>query len=156
MESSSHCRDNLRMDGIAAVLDSANAPKANRLEAQHAFLEKRPLIWQSIQDGRFPRSYVSAGDKSFVGAPARTAIRCDFLLASKIVLGTRYAKDRISDLAQRDLLFNVLRYREVFPNRTGKKFYCCPKCTAKLYECVSSGVFRYIDNSKWKAIIEQR
>jgi hypothetical protein len=156
MESARSRRDNLRMEEIAAVLDSANASKGERLEAQDTFLEKRPQIWQSIQDGRFPRSYVSAGDKSFVGAPARTAIRCDFLMASKIALGTKYAKDTISDLAQRDLLFSVLRYREVFPNRTGKKFYCCPKCTGKLYECVSSGVFRYIDNSKWKALIEQR
>jgi hypothetical protein len=156
MESSGGRHDNLRMDAIAAVLDSAGAPKADRLAAQNTFLEKRPQIWRSIQDGEFPRSYVSAADKRFVGAPARTAIRCDFLLASKIALGTKYAKDRISDFAQRDLLFSVLRYRDVFPNRTGKKFYCCPKCTGKLYECVSAGVFRYIDNSKWKALIEQR
>ena len=43
-----------------------------------------------------------------------------------------------------------------FPNRTGKKFYCCPKCTSKLYECVSFKIFRYIDNEKWKAQIEGR
>lgn len=49
----------------------------------------------------------------------------------------------------------LLRYREVFPNRIGKEFYCCPKCTAKLYECVSAGAFRYIDNAKWKAEIEK-
>jgi hypothetical protein len=59
-------------------------------------------------------------------SPRRTAIRCDFLLASKMALGTKYAKDRISDLAQRELLFYVLRDREVLPNRTGKKFFCCP------------------------------
>ena len=51
-------------------------------------------------------------------------------------------------------LFYVLRDREVFPNRAGKKFYCCPKCTSKLYECVTFKVFRYIDNAKWKAAIE--
>ena len=92
--------------------------------------------------------------KKFVGAPRKTAIRCDFLLANKIALGKKYAADAICDLAQRDLLFRVLRDREVFPNRTGSKFYCCPKCTAKLYECVSAKVFRYIDNAKWKAAIE--
>jgi len=54
---------------------------------------------------------------------------------------------RDADAAQRDLLFYVLRDREVFPNRAGKKFYCCPKCTSKLYECVSSKIFRYIDNA---------
>jgi hypothetical protein len=97
---------------------------------------------------------VSADHKKFVGAPRRTAIRCDFLLASKIALGPKYHKDRIADAAQRDLLFYVLRDREVFPNRAGKKFYCCPKCTSKLYECVSSKIFRYIDNAKWKAQIE--
>ena len=48
----------------------------------------------------------------------------------------------------------VLRDREVFPNRSGKKFYCCPKCTAKLHECVSVKVSRYIDHAKWKAEIE--
>jgi hypothetical protein len=88
------------------------------------------------------------------GAPRKTAIRCDFLLASKIALGSIYKKDQISDFAQRDLLFSVLRDREVFPNRSGQNFYCCPKCTSKLYECVSSRVFRYIDNAKWKAEIE--
>jgi hypothetical protein len=76
------------------------------------------------------------------------------LRASKIALGRKYVGDPISDLAQRDLLFSVLRDREVFPDRTGSKFYCCPKCTAKLYECVSAKVFRYIDNEKWKAEIE--
>jgi hypothetical protein len=71
-----------------------------------------------------------------------------------MALGSRYQSDRIADNAQRDLLFSVLREREVFPERTGKKFYCCPKCTSKLYECVSFNVFRYIDNKKWKAQIE--
>jgi hypothetical protein len=47
-----------------------------------------------------------------------------------------------------------LRDREVFPSRCGNKFYCCPKCTAKVHECVSAKVFRYIDNAKWKAQIE--
>ena len=75
-------------------------------------------------------------------------------MASKAALGPKYARDHISDLAQRELLFYVLRDREVFPNRTGKKFYCCPKCTSKLYECVSAKVFRYVDNAKWKAEIE--
>lgn len=142
------------MKEIAEVLATASGPRAERLAAQKAFLRRRGDIWKDIQEGRFPATYVSVGRKKFVGAPRRTAIRCDFLLASKIALGPRYQKDRIADLAQRDLLFYVLRDREVFPSRTGKKFYCCPRCTSKLYECVSFGVFRYIDNAKWKAQIE--
>jgi hypothetical protein len=142
------------MKEIADMLNTASAPRTAWLKAQRAFLSKRSEIWKRIQDGRFPESYVSSGDKKFVRAPMRTAIRCDFLLASKIALGPKYTKDKISDLAQRDLLFSVLHYREVFPNRTGKKFYCCPKCTEKLYECVSANVFRYIDNAKWKAEME--
>ena len=142
------------MKEIAEVLNTAAGPKAERLAAQRAFLERRGEIWKDIQEGRFPGSYVSSGNRKFVGAPRRTAIRCDFLMASKISLGPKYGKDRISDLAQRDLLFSVLRDREVFPRRSGSKFYCCPKCTAKLYECVSAKVFRYIDNEKWKAAIE--
>jgi|SRR5215468_843785 len=142
------------MKEIVDVLNTASASKTERLRAQQAFLEKREEIWKSIQEGRFPDSYQSSGNKKFVGAPRRTAIRCDFLLASKIALGRNYIKDKISDLAQRDLLFSVLRDREMFPHRTGKKFYCCPRCTGKLYECVSAHVFRYIDNAKWKAAIE--
>jgi len=142
------------MREITDVLTSAGAPKAAQLRARKAFLSKRSRIWKRIQDGRLPESYLSRDGKKFVGAPARTAIRCDFLLASRMALGPKYMTDRISDLAQRDLLFSVLRYREVFPNRTGRKFYCCPKCTGKLYECVSVNAFRYIDNAKWKAEIE--
>src|SRR5262245_6604131 len=142
------------MREIADVLNTARGPKVVRLAAQRAFLRKRAEIWKDISEGRFPVSYISAHNQKFVGAPRRTAIRCDFLLASKISLGTKYMKDRVSDLAQRDLLFWVLRGREVFPHRTGTKFYCCPKCTAKLHECVTAKVFRYIDNAKWKAAIE--
>jgi hypothetical protein len=142
------------MKEIVDVLNTADSPKGERLAAQQAFLARRIEIWNDIQEGNFPDTYASVGGKKFVGAPRRTAIRCDFLLASKIALGRNYVKDRISDLAQRDLLFSVLRDREVFPDRTGSKFYCCPKCTAKLYECVSAKVFRYIDNEKWKAAIE--
>ena len=144
------------MKEIVEVLNTAKAPRTERLKAQQAFLKKRKEIWKRIQDGRFPESYVSIGNKKFVGAPGRTAIRCDFLLASKIALGRKYMKDKISDLAQRDLLFSVLRDREVFPNRTGNKFYCCPQCTGKLHECVNSKVFHYIDNAKWKAEIESQ
>ena len=133
---------------------AAEGSKAERYAAQKAFLKKREEIWNDIQQGRFPARYVSSNKKTFVGAPRRTAIRCDFLLASKAALGPKYAKDRLSDLAQRDLLFYVLRDREVFPNRTGQKFYCCPRCTSKLHECVSAKVFRYIDNAKWKKEIE--
>src|SRR6185503_9011332 len=122
------------MKELAAVLDAERGSKAERAAAQKAFLKKRSEIWKDIQAGRFPARYVSANNKTFVGAPRRTAIRCDFLLASKAALGPRYAKDRISDLAQREFLFYVLRDREVFPKRTGTKFYCCPTCTAKLYE----------------------
>jgi hypothetical protein len=142
------------MKEIVDVLATANGPKAERTAAQRAFLQKRGRIWKGIQAGRFPVTYVSADHKKFVGAPRRTAIRCDFLLASRITLGPKYQKDPLSDLAQRELLFYVLRDREVFPNRTGKRFYCCPKCTSKLYECVRAKVFRYIDNAKWKAQIE--
>jgi len=142
------------MKEIVDVLATANGSRAEQLAARSAFLQKRAEIWEQIQDGRFPVAYVSADQKRFVGAPRRTAIRCDFLLASKIALGPKYHKDRIVDLAQRDLLFYVLRDREVFPNRAGKKFYCCPKCTSKLYECVSMKIFRYIDNARWKAQIE--
>src|SRR5262245_56306266 len=142
------------MREIADVQATLGGPKAERLTAQKAFLQRRREIWEDIQEGRFPTTYTSANHKKFVGAPRRTAIRCDFLLASKAALGPKYQKDRISDLAQRELLFYVLRDREVFPNRTGKKFYCCTKCTSKLYECVSAKVFRYIDNDKWKTAIE--
>ena len=142
------------MQEIVNVLNTVKASRAERLKAQRDFLNKRKQIWERIQNGKLPASYISGGNQKFVGAPARTAIRCDFLLASKIALGTKYRKDKISEIAQRDLLFRVLRYREVFPNRTGKKFYCCPKCTGKLYECVSSNAFHYIDNAKWKAEIE--
>jgi hypothetical protein len=144
------------MKEIADVLNTAKAPRAERLKAQRAFLRKRNEIWKRIEEGRLPDRYVSAGNKRFVGAPGRTAIRCDFLLASKIALGRKYTKDGVSDRAQRDLLFSVLRDREAFPGRTGDTFYCCPKCTAKLHEGVSSKVFRYIDNAKWKAAIESR
>ena len=142
------------MKEIAEVLATANGPKAERLAAQRTFLQKRDDIWRDIQEGRFPSTYVSADRTKFVGAPRRTAIRCDFLLASRIALGPGYRRDRIADMAQRDLLFHVLRYREVFPNRTGSKFYCCPKCTSKVYECVRVNVFWYIDNAKWRAEIE--
>lgn len=142
------------MKEITDVLVTAKGPKGVRLAAQKAFLQRRSEIWKDIQEGRFPSTYISADQRKFVGAPRRTAVRCDFLIANKIALGSKYKKDRIADLAQRDLLFWVLRDREVFPARTGKKFYCCPKCTSKLYECVSFKVFRYIDNDKWKAQIE--
>ena len=142
------------MKEIADVLATVNAPSAERLAARRAFLRQRGEIWKDIQEGRFPATYVSGDRRKFVGAPRRTAIRCDFLLACKIVLGSNYRRDRIADRAQRELLFYVLRDREVFPERTGSKFYCCRKCTSKLYECVSFKVFRYIDNAKWKAEIE--
>lgn len=142
------------MKEIVDVLATANAPAEIRIAAQRSFLAARESIWSDIRDGNFPESYVSVDNKKFTGAPARTAIRCDFLLASKIVLGAKFRSDRIADFAQRDLLFYVLRDREVFPHRSGEKFYCCPKCTSKLYECVSQGVFRYVDNAKWKAAIE--
>ncbi|HEX6943579.1 MAG TPA: hypothetical protein VF128_11670 [Gemmatimonadaceae bacterium] len=142
------------MRELADVLVAEGGSKTERITARNAFLKRRNEIWKDIQEGRFPTRYISANGRTFVGAPRRTAIRCDFLLASKAALGAKYAKDRLSDLAQRDLLFYVLRDREVFPERTGKKFYCCPACTSKLYECVSAKVFRYIDNARWKAEIE--
>ena len=143
------------MQEVADVLATASGSKAERVAARKAFLERRDEIWKNIQDGRFPATYVSGNGKKFVGAPRRTAVRCDFLLANKLALGPKYRADPIADAAQRDLLFYVLRDREAFPYRTGDKFYCCPKCTSKLYECVSANVFRYIDNAKWKAEIEE-
>ena len=142
------------MKEMADVIATAKGPRAERVAARKAFLQKRGEIWRDIAEGRFPATYVSADRRKFVGAPRRTAVRCDFLLASKIALGAKYHRDRMADVAQRELLFHVLRDREVFPDRTGKKFYCCPRCTSKLYECVSSKVFRYVDNAKWKAEIE--
>jgi hypothetical protein len=142
------------MQELFDVLATAHGPRPLRLAAQRAFLQKREAIWHDIRDGIFPSTYASVDNKKFAGATARTAIRCDFLLACKITLGAKYRSDSIADCAQRDLLFYVLRDRETFPNRTGGKFYCCPKCTSKLYECVSQKVFRYIDNAKWKAAIE--
>src|SRR5262245_11381248 len=118
------------MKELADVIATANGPQAERLAARRRFLARRGAIWEDIREGRFPATYVSARHEKFVGAPRRTAIRCDFLMASKIALGPRYLRDRIADSAQRDLLFHVLRDREVFPNRTGKKFYCCPRCTS--------------------------
>jgi hypothetical protein len=142
------------MKAITDVLATATRPRAERLAAQQVFLEQRERLWHDIQEGKFPGTYISANGRKYVGAPLRTAVRCDFLLANRLALGSKYGKDRIADLAQRDLLFYVLRDRETFPHRTGKKFYCCPKCTSKLHECVSAKVFRYIDNAKWKAEIE--
>ena len=142
------------MKELADVLAAEGGSKAERIAAQKVFLKKRSGIWKDIQEGRFPARYVSNNKSAFVGAPRRTAIRCDFLLASKAALGAKYARDRLSDLGQRELLFYVLRDREVFPKRTGREFYCCPKCTSKLYECVSAKVFRYVDNAKWKREIE--
>ncbi len=142
------------MKEIVDVLTTANAASEIRNAARRSFQLARESIWNDIRDGNFPKSYVSVGNRKFTGAPARTAIRCDFLLACKIALGAKYRSDRIADFAQRDLLFYVLRDRETFPERCGKKFYCCSKCTSKLYECVSQNVFRYIDNKKWKGEIE--
>ena len=142
------------MKEIVDLLNTANAASEIRNAARQSFLLARESIWNDIRDGNFPKSYVSIGNRKFTGAPARTAIRCDFLLACKVALGAKYRSDRISDFAQRDLLFYVLRDRETFPERCGEKFYCCPKCTSKLYECVSQNVFRYIDNTKWKIAIE--
>src|SRR5262249_54461106 len=110
------------MKEIADVLNTVEGPKAERLAAQQIFLVRRTEIWNDIREGNFPKAYASVGGKKFVGAPRKTAIRCDFLMASKIALGRNYAGDRIADLAQRDLLFSVLRDREVFPDRTGSKF----------------------------------
>jgi hypothetical protein len=142
------------MQEIVDVLTRAKAAPAIRNATREAFLLARGSIWNDIQDGNFSSAYVSAGNRKFTGAPARTAIRCDFLLACKLALGAWYRSDRIADLAQRDRLFFVLRDRERFPHRSGEKFYSCPRCTGKLYECVSQNVFRYIDNRKWKAAIE--
>lgn len=142
------------MKELTHLLAALGGSVAEQTAAKQAFRKTRAAIWEEIRDGRFPANYTSSNNRKFSGAPRRTAIRCDFLLANKAVLGPKYAKDRISDMAQRDLLFYVLRDREVFPTRTGREFYCCPRCTSKLYECVSAKVFRYIDNAKWKAAIE--
>ena len=142
------------MTELTDVLDANDGSRADRLKAQAAFLRRRSEIWNDIYEGRFPKSYTSANGTEYSGVPLRTAVRCDFLLASKLALGSKYVKDRLADQAQRDLLFYVMRDRERFSERTGRKFYCCPECTSKLYECVSAKVFRYIDNARWKAEIE--
>ena len=92
------------MQEIADVLNTVDGPKSERVAAQRAFVAMRVEIWNDIQEGNFPETYISARGKKFVGAPRRTAIRCDFLMASKIALGRNYVRDRIADLAQRDLL----------------------------------------------------
>ena len=143
------------MKEMAQLIDSYNGSEAERAAAQKAFLAKREAIWTNIREGRFPVSYVSSNKRKFGGAQKRTAIRCDFLLANKLALAGRYAKDRIADAAQRDLLFHVLRYRERFPGKKGKKFFCCGPCTSKVHEVVNANAFRYIDNAKWKAEIEE-
>lgn len=96
------------MNEVAHVLATANGPKAERDAARRAFLAKRADIWQRIHQGDFPASWVS-GQKKFVGALRRTAIRWDLLLPNKLALGAKYGPDRIADMAQRDLLFHVLR-----------------------------------------------
>src|SRR5215475_6458621 len=107
LQSNSRCS----MKELTRVLAGKAGSKAERLAAQKAFLMRRREIWEDIRDGNFPDSYTSTSGKKFVGAPRRTAIRCDFLLASKIALGSKYMRDHISDLAHRDLLFSVLRDR---------------------------------------------
>jgi hypothetical protein len=97
------------MKAITDVLATADAPRSERLTAQRVFLQERPQLWRDIHEGNFPNFYFSTNNRKYVGAPRRTAIRCDFLMACKIALGPKYAKDRIADLAQRDLLFYVLR-----------------------------------------------
>jgi hypothetical protein len=105
------------MKELAAVLAAEGGSSAERIAAQKVFLKKRGKIWKDIQEGRFPARYISTNRKTFVGAPRRTAIRCDFLLASKAALGPKYTKDRISDLAQRDLLFYVSSRSRGVPER---------------------------------------
>ena len=141
------------MRAIVDVLATAGEPRAGRLAAQRAFLRQREQIWLEIQAGRFPATYVSVNNRKYVGAPRRTAIRCDFLLASKMALGSKYATDRIADLAQRDLLFYVLRDREVFPHRTGNKFYSLGSCghfnDHDLYSRIESSRLRCQKPTRW-------
>ena len=99
------------MKEIADVLNTASGPKTPRLAAQKVFLKKRGEIWKDIQEGRFPQTYISAGNNKFVGAPRRTAIRCNFLLANKIALGSKFQKDRIANLAQRYGTFLLIPFR---------------------------------------------
>jgi len=114
------------MKEIVDVLNTARQSKTERLKAQRAFLKKREEVWKSILEGRFPESYQSSATRSLWAPPRRTAIRCDFLLASKIALGPKYMKDKISDLAQRDLLFSVLRDRRCFRTRRERSFIAVP------------------------------
>lgn len=72
------------------VLATAKGARAERLRAQKAFLRRRGEIWKDIQEGRFPAISISADRRRFIGAPRKTAIRCDFLLATKIALGPKY------------------------------------------------------------------
>lgn len=140
---------------IVEVINSTKLKKSEREFVQKSFIRKREQLWLAISKGKFPQEYESFNGKKYRGAPRRTAIRCDFLLANKIALGGKYYKDEISDLAQRDLLFFVMRYRLKHPQNYGKKFYCCPKCTEKLRDCLRAKVFRYIDNDEWFLAIEE-
>lgn len=135
------------------MLAAVGRSKAERIAAQKAFLKKRSEIWNDIQEGRFPATYTSTNNRTFVGAPRRTAIRCDFLLASKAAIGPKYERPHIGLGSARTAVRRASRSRGA-PEQNGKKFYCCPKCTSKLYECVSAKVFRHIDNAKWKSEIE--
>ena len=84
---------------LVDVLNAAGSTKPERLAAERAFLLEREKIWREIQEGRFPASYVSTNNRKYVGAPRRTAIRCDFLLASKIALGPKQARSHSSKCA---------------------------------------------------------
>jgi hypothetical protein len=68
----------MTMKEIAGVLNTARASRAVRLKAQRVFLTKRSEIWKRIQDGRFPDSYLSSGNRRFVGAPRRTRAQISF------------------------------------------------------------------------------
>ena len=74
------------MREIVDVLNAVGEPKAKRVAAQQAFMASRSKIWRDIQDGKFPATYHSAGGRKYTGAPRRTALRCDFLMANKIAL----------------------------------------------------------------------
>lgn len=111
------------MKELTAVLATARGSTKERAAARRAFLQRRAAIWADIQAGRFPAAYRDASGRKFVGASRRTAVRCDFLRANKIALGSKYRRDVIADQAQRDFLFYVLRDRETFPHRTGMKFW---------------------------------
>jgi hypothetical protein len=97
------------MKEIVGVLATANGHRAERLAAHRAFLQSAPRSGKTSRRADFPSRTSRPATRSLLEPPRRTAIRCDFLLASKIALGPKYQKDRIADQAQREAQIEAAR-----------------------------------------------